>query len=915
MLNVLLVIADPLTEELAPVTATEEWQAIAQAVGGQLAPVTFYRLLPATWKRLRQSLLGRLGPFHVVHFIGHGDTDGLVLEDEFGRVDYVQANDLADALAERDVQLVVLNVCESESPGGVLVRRGVPAVVATTRSISNRQAVTLAQELYGALAAGRSLKQAMAQVAMALNRDEGVKAANLPVLIGDPNVRFSLPELTESLPRYKTLGMPKHNLPYVGGFRGRFQELQIGLDLLSAADVRAVQVTGLGGIGKTAFAIQLAHRSAWRFFGGVVWVGSNVSRTPFSSYLIRQAERVLGNSPGDVDAVIEEAECRPVLFVFDDVDVMEDECKQEFVQFLERLPLSSGSKIALLTRTHFDLDVDGIATIRLRGMEAQPAREYLLHQAMLQDAGELAVAPAHTLSEIAERLGHHPKMMQFAVGWIKALGLEEGWERISRLPQPLAEKLDLLLAQSVAMLKPADVAVLRAIGTFVGPFRAQWLAEINGDQSLDSFQNLVDSNLLDPSSMVGCHELHPIVRDYIAATIPPDAVHLKQHARFFAQRVSLLAHRLFKMHDSSTIHEFDVLVDEAYQAVLRMHSSEDPESKNLVSGLVRGLREYLHFYRRDWAAIESLEAIAVTTFRDLADDAQLGAALTSYGAAVAALGDLEEGLARCLEGLDRLAVSGERRAQSVGYGALGFIHRLSGSRELAERAYQQGLAFAQDLADLDLEIRHLSNLGTLRRMAKDGEGAWRLHQQALELASQTDNQMSIAILLDQLGLDARHSEALDDSVRYHERAMRLKASLGDRVGLRISRNSLASTLKQLGRPGDAIPLLEDSLMELGDTNELLEWWLVLLQLGRMYRTLEVWETARGYYEQALEMAEAASYLRGVSMCERGIGLCFKQEGSVTAARAHLTRAVEISNQTNDPFLSTLLAELKQVEVT
>jgi tetratricopeptide (TPR) repeat protein len=624
---------------------------------------------------------------------------------------------------------------------------------------------------------------------------------------------------------------------------------------------------------------------------------------------------VLAKSPTDVDAVIEEAERRPVLFVFDDLDQMESGGQKELIQFLERLPLSSGSKAILLTRTRLAgfQDVDGIAAVRLVGMEPEIARQYLLYQAMLQDVSDLAFAPESTLDQVAERLGHHPKMMQFAVGWIKVLGLRDGWSRISRLPQPLTEKLEVLLAQSIAMLNSTDVEVLRTIGTFVGPFRAEWLAEVSGNQSLESFQTLMDSNLLDRNEVTGHYELHPIVRDYIAVTIPLDEVHYQRHAHFFAERVSQLAHNLVKEHDLSAVQEFDLLIDEVSQAVLRVERSEDIEARRLVGDLVAGVCEYLHFHRRDWAAIESLEDAAIKVWRTLLDRARLGAALTSYGAAVAAQGNLEEGLERCFEGLDHLAAVGDGHLQSVGYGALGFIHRLRGSKELAQRAYQQGLILAQDVGDPDLEVRHLSNLGTICRMAKDWEGAQRLHQQALELAFEIGNQMSAAILLDQLGINARHRGDLDASLRYHQHTLQLKASLGDRVGLRITRNSLASTLKQLGRPAEAIPLLEDSLMELDETNGVLEWWLVLLQLARMHRALEAWETARVYYEQALEMAQAARYLRGVSMCERGIGLCFEGEGHLSTAREHIARAVEISSQTDDPFLSTLLVELKRVE--
>jgi len=198
-------------------------------------------------------------------------------------------------------------------------------------------------------------------------------------------------------------------------------------------------------------------------------------------------------------------------------------------------------------------------------------------------------------------------------------------------------------------------------------------------------------------------------------------------------------------------------------------------------------------------------------------------------------------------------------------------------------------------------------------MVRDWEGAERLHRQALDLALEAGDRLSAAILLDQLGTDARRRGDLDASLGYHQQAYRLKMARGDEIGLRMTCNSLAATLKRLGRPAEAVPLLEETLKGLSEDDGVLEWWRVLLQLGRMHRDLKAWETARAYYELALEMAQAAEYPRGVSMCERGIGLCHEGEGHVRAARVHIARAVEISTRLNDPFLSTLQGELDRIE--
>jgi len=720
MLRILVVIADPLSGNLSPVAALQEWQAIARAMAGQQAPVTLCRLFPPTWQQLRQTLLGRPGSFDVIHFIGHGNASELVIEDELGLIDHVSAADLANAIAQRDARLVVLNVCESESLAEVLVQAGVPAVVATARSISNQQAIILAQELYGALAAGKPLAEAMAQAQTALRRSEGREASGVPVVVGDDSVCFELPRTDTRLPRSWTLNLPKNNLRQPAAFYGRREELQWGLQALAATDVRIVQITGLGGIGKTSFGLQLAHRSAWRFFGGVVWIGEDATGDSFDAYLMRSAKRVLssiqftGEPASDREAVLAEMRQCPILLVLDDPDRLPDEVREDLFLFLKRLPVQSGSKVIVVTRTRMPMlgDVDGMAVITLRGLDPESACRFLRRRAILQQVTELANAPDTTLEAIADRLGHHPKMMELTVGLVRTLGLADGQLTLSKLPDPFAQKLEALLAESMTMLAPADTGILRMAATFVGPFTRDWLAGVGGPQVVHNLSVLMDGNLVDRDQATGYYELHPIVRDYVAHTMPSSPEHLQAHARFLSQRVPELALVLTTEGVQSVRREFDYVVDEVREAVQRMGTQDDGESRTTVRDLAAGVRDYLHFHRRDWAAIQLLDKAAAEACRALGDQAGLGSSLTSLGAALAAQGKLDEGLAKCSEGVNHLIAAGDTRSRSIGYGALGFVNRMRDEESLAQQSYEQGLALARDAGDLSLEIRHLSNLGT-----------------------------------------------------------------------------------------------------------------------------------------------------------------------------------------------------------
>lgn len=919
-MNVLLVASDPLDENLAPIMSLEELQAIGRSLTYMRADVTVTRLVPATWQRLRQTLMGR-GPFDVVHFIGHSTGQEVLLEDEYGATDYVSASDLAHALVDRDVRLVILNVCESESPAGELVASGIPTVVATTRAITNRQAIIMAEELYAALAVGLSVADAMKCAQVALERAEGPQAATTPVLAGDATLGFEPTPKRGHGYHAIALGLPANNLRSQAAFFGRVAEMRRGLELLADAHTRAINVTGLRGIGKTAFACQLAWRGAWRFPGGVMWFRASEHSQLMETYLASGITQVLPiELSGSADAIHRDLlrllSEQPILMVFDDADRLPDTLRESLADFMQELPIASGSKCIIVTSIPCDTldDMEGLARLQLRGLAPRDSLRFLQRSAALQDVAELVCASSPQLRSLAARLGHHPKMMELAVGLTSTLGLSETLRSLSVLPRSFGNRVAMLLADSLAALQPPERRILSAGSLFVGPFPSDWLVGICGEDALDSLLGLVGANLVDRDQDSGWFELHPLVRDYVSSTAPPGSDLRWSHARLMLQQVTTLNERMGGSSIKGQPTRSASIANEALNAARWVASTNTDEGRSIVITIATGLRDYLHLVRRDWASIQTLEEVVAGICQQTGDRREMGTALTSLGASLAAQGNPELGLARCQEGLAILDQIGGLSARSIGYGALGFVTRLSRQLEDARDAYAHAQELARAAGDQHLELRHLSNLGTVHRMSDDHDAAEIVHQAALDLAKALGDRRSEGILLDQLGTDARKRGDATLALKRYTAAYAMKSSAGDPVGLRVTRNNLAITLKDLGQPRQAAELLQEALAQLDDTGTLMEQWMILLQLARTHRDLQDWETSSGYYWDALELAEAARYTRGIAMCERGLGLCCEQTKELRAAYIHLSRAVDLSTEASDAYLPQVLQDLHRVQV-
>jgi hypothetical protein len=136
-----------------------------------------------TWRDLQRAMRG--GPWHIFHFIGHGGFDPhtdeglIVLLDDAGLRYDLHATELGRLLANhRSLRLVLLNSCEGakgserdifSSTASILVRRGIPAVLAMQYEITDQAAIEFARTFYEAVADGLPVDAVVAEARLAVS--------------------------------------------------------------------------------------------------------------------------------------------------------------------------------------------------------------------------------------------------------------------------------------------------------------------------------------------------------------------------------------------------------------------------------------------------------------------------------------------------------------------------------------------------------------------------------------------------------------------------------------------------------------------------------------------------------------------------------------------------------------------------
>jgi hypothetical protein len=129
---------------------------------------------------LRRGLLDH-SP-QIVHFAGHGEDDGILVEDDGGRAVQVPVDALAGlfGLCQEHVECVILNSCHSEHQAKAIAEH-IPYVIGMSARIKDQAAIEFAVGFYDALGAGKSIEEAFAfgRNAIAL---QGIPQELIPVL-------------------------------------------------------------------------------------------------------------------------------------------------------------------------------------------------------------------------------------------------------------------------------------------------------------------------------------------------------------------------------------------------------------------------------------------------------------------------------------------------------------------------------------------------------------------------------------------------------------------------------------------------------------------------------------------------------------------------------------------------------------
>ncbi len=245
----------------------------------------------------------------------------------------------------------------------------------------------------------------------------------------------------------------------------------------------------------------------------------------------------------------------------------------------------------------------------------------------------------------------------------------------------------------------------------------------------------------------------------------------------------------------------------------------------------------------------------------------------------------------------------DRQALAEVLNQLGIVNQSQGDYDSARKYYQQSLDLAQALGDRQVIATILVNLGNVAQLQGDYAAARKFYQQSLDLAQALDDRKLIASIPVNLGIVAKEQGDYEAARRLYQESLVLAQALGDRKLIASILTNLGAVAALQGDYAAARKFNQDSLDLAEALGERQGIATILLNLGNVAEFQGEYEAARNYYRQSLDLAQALGERQGIARVLWGQARVAAQTGRKAEARKLLDQAIQIFASLGDPALA------------
>lgn len=621
-------------------------------------------------------------------------------------------------------------------------------------------------------------------------------------------------------------------------FVGRHSELNLLKRMV--LNERLLSITGMGGVGKSRLAYQVALESQEEFLNGSLFVPLlGVTDSVSAVYILADALgfKLVGKLP-EREQLVNFLFHKEILILLDGVDQLREE--MDLISYI----LENTLAVRFLVTARDRLNLRHESVFELSGLQLPKSSDcadietYSSIQLFLQVARrgrpdfQIQQADWFHIFDICEYLQGVPLGIELAASWMESLNCEEISAQLKknrdltsdyqRHQESTARSLNIILLSLWERFSVVEQESLIGMSIFKGGFSRHAVQTILG-VSLFFVDALISKSILRHMGQdrYFLHELiNQLLQTRLDQSLEVYKIYRDRHAEYYLELVEELSVKAAQSKDKEAYATLSVDIEnlrsawnwtvqnqnyhliqpimqnlflyfeqggrfrEGKEFFLGLHthllSQAEQGDSSLAKSLLAITYAYLgkyEYHLGDYPKSEALLSTALNTFEEI--QLQSDAALTTYNMAnlKRAQGDYEHARELLTDCLAYYKDAGDLGSQGDILNSLGVIASGLGDIDLAEKYYLECLKIFQELEDSGKVSRAMNNLGYSYIEKGDHDASLPLLIQSLELSQDIGSDPLSASILDSLGLLHYMMGDYSASLRYYRDGLRLSVKL------------------------------------------------------------------------------------------------------------------------------------------
>ncbi len=654
-----------------------------------------------------------------------------------------------------------------------------------------------------------------------------------------PDIRIVRRQLDQSLGETEHVqsAIP-NNLPSeTSSFIGRGADVTECMRLLDHS--RILTLTGVGGIGKTRLALQLAKNLLGRFHDGVWFVDLAPLSDP--TLVVQIVATVLGVKEQAGTPLIETLKRRVasghMLIVLDNCEHLLSACA-EVVETL----LAAGANLKIIVTSREGLSITGEQSMvvrpltypaatsspDLREIESFEAVRLFVNRAkLIRHELALDLSNAQVIAEICRRLDGIPLAIELAAALVRVLSPAQIQSRLdhrfmlltggSKTALPRHQTLRAAIQWSYDHLRPEEQSSLKFLSVFAGGWTLSSAMHImweNGTEfeALDMITRLLDKSLVvrDRDGLAGCrYRMLETVRQYAQEKLIESEENQTASSRHLGFFVAFTEHAALHLTGAEQA-EWLIRLEDEHENLRAALSWARTQESAAETGLRLAVGAALFWQMRGhWS--EGRRWLNQMMERDGLEEKTKGRALHFIGILADRQGDEDDALAASNKALSIRQEIEDKQGIADSLLHLGMLATRAEDFKLARSRIEQGLAIMRDLGNTRGIGISLGHLGIVAYYLGDYSSAQDRYNEALEIMRKVGDKSATAMALSNLGAVAVITRNYRLAKTHFEEALVISQEIGEKRVSAAANNNLGAVAIEMGNYSEAVEYLKKAL--------------------------------------------------------------------------------------------------------